>query len=146
MDRGAGRVEGGNPGKNPGSASDARKYRKAKNNEIRERWTKPLDQDVEAEMRLAEGKQRSGLERQRLMEMLACQTLRWAEPWRQGESEARSYFEKGNQAEGKGRQTQRQTGKYMEPGKERRPGAKEVGSPIAGVPIPCPCTPGLPAE
>lgn len=146
MDRGAGRVEGGNPGKNPGSASDARKYRKAKNNEIRERWTKPLDQDVEAEMRLAEGKQRLGLERQRLMEMLACQTLRWAEPWRQGESEARSYFEKGNQAEGKGRQTQRQTGKYMEPGKERRPGAKEVGSPIAGVPIPCPCTPGLPAE
>lgn len=56
MDKGAGRVEGCNPGKNPWSASDARKYRKAKNNEIREKWTKPLDQNVEAEMRQAEGK------------------------------------------------------------------------------------------
>lgn len=93
-----------------------------------ERRTKALDQNVEAEMGQAEGEQRSGLERQRLVEMLACQTLRWAESWRQGESEARSYLEKGNQAEGKGRQTQRQTEKYMEPGKERRPGAKEAGS------------------
>lgn len=49
--------------KNPESPSDARKIRKAKNSEIRERLTKTPGQNVEAEMRRAEGKQKSGLEK-----------------------------------------------------------------------------------
>lgn len=43
------------PRKNPGSPLDAREIRKAENSEIRKRSTKTLEQDVETEMRQAEG-------------------------------------------------------------------------------------------
>lgn len=47
-------------GRNPGSPSDVRKIGKARSSNVREGWTETLEQDTEAEMRPAEGEQRSG--------------------------------------------------------------------------------------
>lgn len=91
--------------KNPESPSNAREIRKAKNSEIREKLTKTLEQNVEAEMRRAEGKRKSGLGKAEALEMLACRTLGREKTRRHGESEDKSTFEKANQAEKKGGQT-----------------------------------------
>lgn len=146
--------EGRNPGSRKDSLQDARKYRKAKNGGMTERWTETLEQDVEAEMREAEGEQRSGLEKAGPMEMLTCQTPRWAETWPQGESEAGTDFEKGKQAEGKGDQTHRQTNRQTDTWSQategdlvpRRLALPPCPSPVAGVSTSCPHPPGLGAE
>lgn len=56
-------------GKNLGSPSDAKKIRKAENSAMRERSAKSLEQDVEAELRQADDKRRSGLGKAETPEM-----------------------------------------------------------------------------
>lgn len=106
---------------------DARKYRKAEDDEMREKWTKTLEQDVEAEVKEADGEQRSGLEKAGTHGNVGMSDPEMGRNMAPGRIRSQTDFEKGNQAEGKGDQTHRQTDRYMEPGKGRRPGAKEAG-------------------
>lgn len=74
----------------------------SRNNEIRKRSTKTLEQDVEAKMRQAQGKQRPGLEKAETHGNIGTTDLEMG----RNMAEARPNFEKGNQAEGKDGQTE----------------------------------------